>query len=99
VPEGQRPRLARAFAQAIGGLDGLQVVGFGRVCCVHKGQQGAQLGEHHRPSGMDPAALETEPESLQLVVVFVLYGSRWGQSRYFVGIVMSHSKRLDCLTM
>ena len=73
MSERQRSRLARALAQAIGGLDGFQVVGPGRVGGVHKGQQGSQLGEHDRPSGMDPAALITEPEALQFVVVFVLY--------------------------
>ena len=73
MPKGQRPRFAGAFAQAVGGLNGLQIVGFGGVRCVYKGQQCAQLNEHHRPGGMDPAALETEPESLQLFVVFVLF--------------------------
>ena len=67
VPEGQRPRFARALAQAVGGLNGLQIVGFGGVY-FHKGQQCAQLNEHHRPGGMDTAALETEPESLQLLL-------------------------------
>lgn len=74
VPEGQRPRLARALAQAIGSLDGLEVVDLGRVSRVHKGQQGAQLGEHHRPGCMDTASFVAEPESLQLFVVFVLFG-------------------------
>ncbi len=73
MPECQRPRLARAFAQAIGSLDGFQIVSLGRVSRVHIGQQGAQFGEHHRPGGVNPATLVAEPETFQLVVVFVLY--------------------------
>lgn len=61
----------RAVAQE---LDGFQIVGPCRVGHVHKGQQGAQLGEHHRPGCMDTASFVAKPESLPLFVVFVLFG-------------------------
>jgi hypothetical protein len=54
-----------SVCQTIRGLDGIKIVGLGRVSRVHKGQQSSKLGEHHRPGGVDSAAFVAESQALK----------------------------------